>query len=81
MTSVSVDREVLEDLVDSKLQAITDRINAILTKWKYTSSDLFLTHAADGTLEEAEPDAISLTNLLDKRENLYRLKTTWSLPA
>jgi phosphopentomutase len=78
MTTVSVKKELLEELVDSRLKVITGKINNILKKWNYTSAELFLTHAADGTLEEAEPDAISLTNLLDKREELYRLKSSWN---
>jgi hypothetical protein len=67
-----------DDLVDTKLKTIIDEINEIVSKWKYTSADLFLKHAADGTLRDAEPDAISLTNLLDKRKELHHLIWTWS---
>jgi len=74
MTQISVEKKVFEELLDSKLAVITDKINDILTRWNYNSVELFLTHAADGTIEEAEPDAISLTNLIDKREELYKLK-------
>lgn len=76
MTTVSVKKELLEELVDSRLKVITRKINNILKKWKYNSVELFLTQAADGTLEEAEPDALSLTNLLEKQKELYRLKTS-----
>ena len=76
MTSVSIEKELLEDLLDSKLAMIAEKINQILKKWKYNSVELFLTHSADGTLEEAELDAISLTNLIDKRNNLFELKKT-----
>lgn len=75
---MSVDKDILEDLVDTKLKIITQEINEILLRWKYQSADLFLKHAADGTLREAEPDAISLTNLLDKRKELYDLIRSWS---
>ena len=78
MTSILVDKDLLFDLLDSKLKLITDTINTLLSKWNYTSADLFLRHAADGTLQEAEPDAISLRNILDKRDELQELKISWS---
>jgi hypothetical protein len=43
-------------------------IEEILAKWNYSSAELFLKHAADGTLSEAEDDAISITNLLRKQK-------------
>lgn len=73
-----VDKELLEDLMDTKLNLITEKINQILIKWNYNSTDQFLADAADGTIEEAEPDAISLTNLLEKRDNLFQVKQSWS---
>jgi hypothetical protein len=78
MTTVSLDKKIVEDLVDSKLKSILEKINTILEKWKYQSLELFLKHASDGTIIEAEPDAISLTNLLDKRDELFKLKKSWS---
>jgi hypothetical protein len=74
MTTVSIEKKLFEDLLDSKLAVISERINAILAKWHHDSIELFLAHAADGTIEEAEPDAISLTNLIDKRDQLYKIK-------
>jgi len=76
MTIISIDKRLFEELLDSKLSAITEKINAILSKWHHDSFELFLNHAADGTIEEAEPDAISMTNLVDKRDELYELKTS-----
>lgn len=74
MTTVSVEKKLFEELLDSKLAMIAEKINILLAKWNYNSVELFLTHAADGTLEEAESDAISLTNLIDKRDHLFGLK-------
>jgi hypothetical protein len=76
MTTVSIEKKLFEELLDSKLAVISERINAILARWHYDSIELFLKHAADGTIEEAEPDAISMTNLIDKRDELYKLKTS-----
>ena len=74
MTQISVEKKMFEELLDSKLAVITNKIDEILARWNYNSVELFLAHSADGTIEEAEPDAISLTNLIDKREELYKLK-------
>ncbi len=73
-----VDKERLIDLMDTKLKLITEKINQILFTWQYSSTDQFLVDATDGTLDEAEPDAISLTNFLEKRDNLYQIKQTWN---
>jgi len=78
MTSISVEKEFLMDLIDSKLKVLQDEIQAILTKWKYTSIEKLLSDARDGTLEEAEDDAVCMRNLTDKREDLFQLKYKWT---
>ncbi len=70
MARVSVEKELLMNLLDFKLNSLKEEINRILHKWKYTSSTEFLKHAKDGTLAEAEMDAIELINLNDERERL-----------
>ena len=67
MTVISVDKEFLLELVDFKLRVLQEEIQTILTKWKYSSIEKFLTDARNGTLEEAEDDAICMRNLTDKR--------------
>ena len=78
MTSISVDKEILMDLIDSKLKVLQDEIHTILQKWKYISIEKFLSDARDGTLEEAEDDAVCMRNLTDKREELFQLKYKWN---
>jgi predicted oxidoreductase len=78
VNTVKIEKDLLEELVDFKLKAITDSINEILEKRKEKSIDIFLKRAKDGTLEEAEEDAIDLTNLIDERARLYDLKKSWS---
>jgi hypothetical protein len=58
------------DLLDFKLRHLKEEIDRILSKWNYTSSSEFLKYAKDGTLSEAEMDAIELKNLNDVRERL-----------
>jgi hypothetical protein len=51
MTTVTIDKAVLDDLVDFKLKHIVQEMQRILEQWHYQSVDLFLTHARDGTLK------------------------------
>jgi len=77
MARVSVDEELLMNLLDFKLSHLKEEIDRILSKWKYTSSTEFLKQAKDGTLSEAEMDAIELINLNDERERLLGEKTSF----
>ena len=70
MARVSVDEELLMNLLDFKLNHLKEEIDRILSKWNYMSSTEFLKHAKDGTLSEAEMDAIAMKNLNDERERL-----------
>jgi hypothetical protein len=77
MAHVSVDEELLMNLLDFKLNHLKEEIDRILSKWNYMSSTEFLKHAKDGTLSEAEMDAIELKNLNDERERLLGEKTSF----
>ncbi len=76
--TVSLDKKLTIDLADTKLNTIIQEINTILSHWKYEDSDKFINDAKKGLIDEAEDDAISLRNLLDKREELIQLKESWS---
>jgi hypothetical protein len=78
MTSIPVEKELLEELIDFKLRFLYEEIDKILNKWKYEESSKFLQDARDGTIEEAEDDAITLRHLLDHREELLTLKKDWN---
>ncbi len=78
MTVISVDKEFLIELIDFKLRVLQEEIQTILNKWKYSSIENFLSDARNGTLEEAEDDAICMRNLTDKREELFQLKHKWN---
>lgn len=77
MARISVDIDFMEELVDFKLRYIKEEIERILNKWNYDSSSEFLKHAKDGTLSEAEEDAIILKNLQDQIEELSQKKQEW----
>ena len=63
-----------------KLKFLNDETEKILTKWNYQIPSKFLKDAADGTIEEAEDDAITLRHLIDQREELLKLKASWNEP-
>ncbi|MHA2271115.1 MAG: hypothetical protein ACXACI_04575 [Candidatus Hodarchaeales archaeon] len=78
MTTVTMDKALAEELVDLKLSFLQNEIQRILSKWNYQSADDFLEHARNGTLEEAEDDAITLKHLLDQLDELRGIKSRWS---
>jgi len=78
LTTIPVKKELLEELVDLKLKFLYDEIDKVLVKWSYESPTKFLQDAKDGTIEEAENDAITLKHLLDQREELFNLKKDWN---
>lgn len=80
MTTIPVEKELLEELVDLKLQYLNDEIDRILTKWEYESALKFVQNAKDGTIEEGEDDAITLKHLLDQKEELFNFKKVWTEP-
>ena len=78
MARISVDMDFMVELVDFKLRYLKQEIERILQKWNYQSSTLFLEHSKDGTLSEAEEDAIILTNLQDQITDLTQKKQEWN---
>ena len=72
MTQVKIDKKNLVEL--SRLRKEIERI---LKKWNYISSNKFLEDARNGTISEAEHDAIILRNLEDEIDALDHQKTIW----
>lgn len=74
MTIIPVEKELLEGLIDFKLRFLYEEIDKILDKWRYEESSKFLQDARDGTIEEAEDDAIVLRQFLNEKKQLFELK-------
>jgi hypothetical protein len=74
MATVTIEKDVLDDLVGFKLRYIVQEMQRILEQWKYRSVDRFLADAKDGTLKGAEMDAIALRQLVINREKLEKLR-------
>jgi len=77
MTQVSLNKELAEDLINSKLRIIVEEMEKILQKWKYDSIELFLTDSKSGKMRNAEDDAVVIQNLLDDQEELHQIKNQW----
>lgn len=78
MKSLNIDKDILEDLVNTKLRTLQIEIQEILAKWHYDDIQKFLHDAKDGTIEDAEDDAICLKNLIEKQERFYNMRNQWS---
>lgn len=71
--TVSLEKEVVEQLITYKLRRIKGLIDDILSRWNESSADSFLRKARDGTYSEAENDGIELRQLLLEEEKLQKL--------
>ena len=78
MPMISVEKQLLDELVDLKLQDLSKEIELILQKWQIQSAEQFIQETKTGKIEEGEDDAITLQHLLDQREELFRLQTQWN---
>lgn len=79
MARISVDMEFMIDLINFKLRFLKEEIENILERWGYNSFSKFTKDAKDGTLSEAEEDAIILKNLQDQIEDLTQKKSELAL--
>ncbi|MHA1854684.1 MAG: hypothetical protein ACTSYY_01470 [Promethearchaeota archaeon] len=76
MTLISIEKEILENLVSFKLKRIQTIIQEILDRWKENSTTLFIEKARNGkyeNAENAENDAIELRQLLLEEKKLNEL--------
>ena len=64
MTKVKLDKELVEDLINSKLGILKQYIDEILARYSEFLPDEFLEKARTGVYEEAEDDAIELRQLI-----------------
>ncbi len=74
MPMVTIEKAMLDGLIDFKLKYLLRELQRILEHWRYRSADLFLANARDGMLKGAEMDAIALRQLLVNRQKLEDLR-------
>ncbi|MFW9992673.1 MAG: hypothetical protein ACFFD4_11555 [Candidatus Odinarchaeota archaeon] len=73
MTEITIDRSLARELIENNLAVITKDIETILESWNQDSADEMIERTRRGELPEAEVDAIALTNLLEKKQELEKL--------
>ncbi|HME50910.1 MAG TPA: hypothetical protein VKM55_01710 [Candidatus Lokiarchaeia archaeon] len=73
MTQISIDRDIVEELVTYKLRRLEEIIRSILERWNVTYTDDFLSKAKQGFYPESENDAIDLKQLLAEEQKLKTL--------
>ena len=64
MTQVKLDKDLVEDLITSKLGLLKQYIEEILARYNESSSKEFLEKARTGVHVNAEDDAVELRQLL-----------------
>lgn len=67
MKRISIDQGLAINLVKTKLKVLEKEISEILIKWDQSSASEMIELTKAGKIPESESDAISLTNLQDKR--------------
>ena len=64
MTQVKIEKEIAEDLINSKLRVLQQYVDRILNRWNESSAEIFLVKARSGVHKNAEEDAVELRQLL-----------------
>ena len=73
VATVSIEKDLATELVNSKLDDINKEIKQILNHWGETDTERFLLKAKNGTLKNAEDDAIDLKQLLLDYDDLQEV--------
>ncbi len=73
MNTVELPRDEALSLLTEKLRNIDLRMQQILERWNQPSAEVFLEKTRIGELEDAEMDAIILTNLIEEHDRLNTL--------
>ena len=62
--NVSIEKEIVKDLITFKLQHTQELISSIIDRWNINNADDFIIMARNGELENAEMDAITMRQLM-----------------
>lgn len=77
--TIKLDFKIAQDLINTKLQVLDEKISAILKRWNVETIDQLINSAKSGEFEDAESDAIELQNLVAKREEIEKLyQSMWT---
>lgn len=73
LMSIKLNSKIAQDLINTKLQVLDEKISRILKKWNVKVIEELIEGAKSGKIEAAESDAIELQNLVSKREEIEQL--------
>ena len=71
--TIKIDPKTIQDLIDTKLQVLDEKISRILKRWNVETVEELIMGAKSGKFAEAESDAIELQNLIDKRDQIEKI--------
>jgi len=76
LMTIKLDSKIAQDLINTKLQVLDEKISVILKKWNLETVVELMEGAKSGKIAAAEPDAIELQNFVDKRDEIGKLTRT-----
>lgn len=71
--TIALDSETAKELINFKLNSIQSTVDDILSEWNQNNVEDFLLKAKNGTLENAEMDAITVRQLIRDIDKLQSL--------
>jgi len=74
--SITLEKQIVSDLIKFKLQYLQERTDSILKKWKEENVDDFVQKVRIGEIPEAEMDAITVRQLVLDFSRLQELLNT-----
>lgn len=73
MKKISIEKELAEDLITSRMHIIDQQINDILLRWGEPNIGLFFEKIARGILNNAEKDGKEMERLLNESDKLKKV--------
>lgn len=73
MSTIELEKDFAIELIETNLAIIKNEIEVILNMWNQNSAEEMIKKTEEGELPEAEIDAISLSNLIEKQSHLEEI--------
>ena len=73
MSTIELEKDFAIELIETNLAIIKNEIEVIINMWNQNSPQEMIKKTEEGELPEAEIDAISLSNLIEKQSHLEEI--------
>ena len=73
MSTIELEKDFAIEIIETNLAIIKNEIEVILNMWNQNSAEEMIKKTEEGELPEAEIDAISLSNLIEKQSHLEEI--------